>query len=824
MFLMKKTTHIGSRQRLLLYIFAILAFYTILDRPNVIKCLPLDGNRCLHQPPTLENVNYSWLADANFTIEAANDSRTSAGQSEILDNGTSKTKRQINDGRYESSQRGSTRSTSAKKKMLPLAGKDELVPMKIQVFYDDSVALLEPQKQNLITKYIMPNVTKFFESVLSIKRDYAIDKFRISRRCPNNTVYYARNPGGTSRPYCMNRCEDYAICGEIVVPPSHLAGCSYCNSTTKLCITNNTSEMRGDTGLQLLLYVSAKQTARCQKDQTIAYAAHCAQDTKTDRPVAGHANLCPNSISTDAKELKSLIATVKHELTHVLGFSVSLFAYYRDQTGRPYLERDTVPGPIPVDPVTGYAKWSDKVIRRVTRTDWLTGAGRVDKQVHLVVTPTVVREVRAHFNCPSLEGAELEDQGSDGTSLTHWEKRLFENEAMTGTHTQNSIYSRLTLAILQDTGWYVANLSRAERLEWGRDLGCDFAQKSCKSWIESRRAAGLSIKPFCDRPKAELLQISCTDDRSSKAVCNMKFYKEPLPEAYRNFDQLDGVASDALAYLGGSVDLADYCPFIQEFTWQAHDVSIRGSRCDLGTNSLESERNPSLEYYGPQTRCFEHGRRWEQRSCLIKRHWHHYGAGCYRFSCSDGHLKVRVGNHTYTCYYPDQVLHIEQLRDQWLFNGTIICPACDQLCPARSCKSYDKQFIDKIFATASTSRAAKHELGETTSTTDNHLTDVNNSIETHSPELAKSKASAQKLSLLLAAFNGSHDTISTYEPTRIKQFLIDHELEPKHQLVCSGSSNLQINTVYMVGLSMLIATRYLLDWLPRNQESQLFMI
>jgi len=25
-----------------------------------------------------------------------------------------------------------------------------------------------------------------------------------------------------------------------------------------------------------------------------------------------------------------------------------------------------------------------------------------------------------------LEGAELEDQGSTGTALTHWEKRLFE--------------------------------------------------------------------------------------------------------------------------------------------------------------------------------------------------------------------------------------------------------------------------------------------------------------------------------------------------------------------------------------------------------------
>jgi len=37
-----------------------------------------------------------------------------------------------------------------------------------------------------------------------------------------------------------------------------------------------------------------------------------------------------------------------------------------------------------------------------------------------MVTPRVVEEVRRHFDCDSLEGAELEDQGGDGTALTHW--------------------------------------------------------------------------------------------------------------------------------------------------------------------------------------------------------------------------------------------------------------------------------------------------------------------------------------------------------------------------------------------------------------------
>ena len=35
-------------------------------------------------------------------------------------------------------------------------------------------------------------------------------------------------------------------------------------------------------------------------------------------------------------------------------------------------------------------------------------------------------EVRKHYGCDILTGAELEDQGEEGTALTHWEKRLFE--------------------------------------------------------------------------------------------------------------------------------------------------------------------------------------------------------------------------------------------------------------------------------------------------------------------------------------------------------------------------------------------------------------
>ena len=57
------------------------------------------------------------------------------------------------------------------------------------------------------------------------------------------------------------------------------------------------------------------------------------------RPIAGHANLCPKSIGTKPQELETLLSTVKHEILHALGFSLSLYAFYRDENGEPRTPR-----------------------------------------------------------------------------------------------------------------------------------------------------------------------------------------------------------------------------------------------------------------------------------------------------------------------------------------------------------------------------------------------------------------------------------------------------------------------------------------------------
>lgn len=96
---------------------------------------------------------------------------------------------------------------------------------------------------------------------------------------------------------------------------------------------------------------------------------------------------------------------------------------------------------------------------------------------------------------------------------------------------------------------------------------------------------GKSIHPFCSKVKTDPLQTECTEDRNSVALCNLVKHEQKLPVQYQNFEKLDHVAPGHEVYYGGSVSLADHCPYIQEFTWRSKNVVVRGSQCEFEDNN-----------------------------------------------------------------------------------------------------------------------------------------------------------------------------------------------------------------------------------------------
>ena len=124
-------------------------------------------------------------------------------------------------------------------------------------------------------------------------------------------------------------------------------------------------------------------------------------------------------------------------------------------------------------------------------------------------------------NCQILEGMELENHGGMDTELNQWEKWLLENQAMTGSHTQNRVLSWITLVLMDDIGWYKVNYRIAEKLDRDWGVGCDSVRKSCKFWIDQQWQERKMLNPYCNILRSNLLQLTCRQDQRTVAVYNL---------------------------------------------------------------------------------------------------------------------------------------------------------------------------------------------------------------------------------------------------------------------------------------------------------------
>lgn len=148
-----------------------------------------------------------------------------------------------------------------------------------------------------------------------------------------------------------------------------------------------------------------------------------------------------------------------------------------------------------------------------------------------------------------------------------------------------------------------------------------------------------TLTPYCDSVRGMPLQLSCRQDQLAVAVCNLQKYPQHLPreyqvkyiihsmqctmhleqltlgitEAYTSvnctlslkisfnihffvlsissvccylqyFDIISGVAEEDLPFYGGSVEIADFCPFTQEFSWHLSGEYQRSSFCRIQEN------------------------------------------------------------------------------------------------------------------------------------------------------------------------------------------------------------------------------------------------
>lgn len=135
----------------------------------------------------------------------------------------------------------------------------------------------------------------------------------------------------------------------------------------------------------------------------------------------------------------------------------------------------------------------------------------------LVKSPKVAEVARAHFGCASLQGAFLEDEGTGGSSGAHWEARTYQGELMLPSspyagRTDKLPRLALTMALLEDSGWYVPNWSEVPPLDFGKGAGCGFVRSRADTFV-----AANPRQPWFCRSNATL--NVCTFDHEAIAEC-----------------------------------------------------------------------------------------------------------------------------------------------------------------------------------------------------------------------------------------------------------------------------------------------------------------
>lgn len=104
----------------------------------------------------------------------------------------------------------------------------------------------------------------------------------------------------------------------------------------------------------------------------------------------------------------------------------------------------------------------------------------------------------------------------------------------------------------------------------------------------------------------------------------------------RHEEKQQAAGEAASSHLGGSVQLADYCPFMQQVSWSMHGET-RDSKCTIDENRpSDHAKNYILEEYGVRSKCFLHGREWnvytdkcESKITVLKT------VGCYQVDNGD---------------------------------------------------------------------------------------------------------------------------------------------------------------------------------------------
>jgi len=211
------------------------------------------------------------------------------------------------------------------------------------------------------------------------------------------------------------------------------------------------------------------------------------------------------------------------------------------------------------------------------------------------------------------------------------------------------VLTNLTLSVLADSGWYTADFTQAEPMDWGTGQGCLFVHDYCVQFAVTNFPDF-----FCT---AMTSTPSCTVDRSAYGICNLITYSTALATQYQYFP--------SNTKEGGDEPELDFCPVVGQTV-----------DCRMASNTPPGIALQG-DLYCPTCRCFEstlYISALPQGSNTLTC----YDKQCWKNDTGDYVLSVFVGGIQVDCLSDLQQLSVPG------YNGVLTCPD-----PAETCQYWD---------------------------------------------------------------------------------------------------------------------------------------
>ena len=339
-------------------------------------------------------------------------------------------------------------------------------------------------------------------------------------------------------------------------------------------------------------------------ETTIAAATYCLYDKNTYQPYFGILRINPKNDFNKKNAKRYLKTVLLHEITHILVFHPNLFKKL--------------------------------------------GIVKTENSVSYINSPKVLRKARQHFNCPSLKGVPLENQGGSGSLGSHWEARYMLGDYMISTDYMDTVISDITLALFEDSGFYQVNYYTGGLFKFGKNQGCSFLNSKCIVNGETQYE-----NEFC----TSFGEDSCSTTRENKGKCYVYSYSSNIPEQYRYFSEPN---------YGGFFP-CDYCP-VTSTPSESNENDYYPSNCRFGESSLSSYG----EVISDTSFCFLSSLLPSSSSLTSQ-----FQAICYKVNCDNTNKKiiVNIGSSSVECPTSGGTL-----SDPSGFTGSIKCPKYIDIC------------------------------------------------------------------------------------------------------------------------------------------------